>query len=239
MAQRNAKARCSAVKSGKAALCSKHMHGLPFTRKGTRSTSQSWWAVSPTGSWQEDLDKGREYAGAFLPHLKTNGGPPMLAWIFDGMARAANYQGSERRSIDGIASGFLMEIVRFLQRAQLELLVARIALDKPSSSLAKDFKARFNNGAFLHAPSWQMLSIEPPTCRTEPIWSGIAIKGLQQVEWVYWPANNKNGRIRIKRLVVEAHQPIETGIWVEEANVPIDLHQDVARAVMFAQEGLA
>lgn len=230
MAQRDAKAKRSAKK---------HIHGLPFTIAESKNSASQWWAVKSTGNWQADLDIGRDYARAFLPWVSTNAGPSMFGWIVDGMARTADPQRGSTRVISGIASGFLMEIIGLLQESATALQVACRAVEKPKSLLAADFKLRMDNGTLFHAPTWRMLEIHRPIAGIQNCWHGVAVSGVQQFEWVYWPAKNKIGRIQVKRFVVEPHQPICTGVWVKEANVPTELYQDVARAVMFAQESLA
>lgn len=251
MAQRNAEAKRSADKHTDTAVILKFPQpprrkpkapdsrdSLPFFRKGTKTRDISWWNVRPSGQWQSDLDTGKEFARAYMPFTQTAGGGPMLGWIVDGMVKAARPQQGSSRVIDGIASGFLMEIANVLQESQLALTFANHAVNNPSSEIARDFKRRFADGTLLFSPSYRMLEIEPPAPEEE-CWRGIAIGGMHQFDWVYWPAKSGLGRIRVERFSVEPHRPVGTGVFVHEPNVPEDLHRDVARAVLLLQEGLA
>lgn len=252
MAQRNAKAKPSAKKQSASAVILKFPRAprhkprkidprdsLPFFLKGAGGRDTSWWSVKPTGMWQRDLDTGKRYARAYMPFARTAAGGPMLGWIVDGMVKAATPQEGSTRVIDGIASGFLIELANVLQGTQLALSFANHAVNNPTSGMAADFKQRFADGTLLFSPTYRMLEIERAAPGDE-CWRGIAVGEMQQFDWVYWPAKSgRAARIRVERFHVEPHASIDSGVFVHEPNVPDDLHRDVARAVLLLQEDLA
>jgi hypothetical protein len=62
--------------------------GLPFFRAGRGKVATSWWNVTPSGNYSEDLETGMEYAKAFLPLMTYNAGAASLGAIVSDMAIA-------------------------------------------------------------------------------------------------------------------------------------------------------
>jgi hypothetical protein len=59
---------------------------LPFVQRlnggeGCTGNNLCHWVVKSTGSYATDCDLGQEYARLFIPFLRVNLGPMMLAWI--------------------------------------------------------------------------------------------------------------------------------------------------------------
>ena len=230
MAQRNTKAKPSAVKQAKRTPAPRRMHGLSFTLKGTKTRRVSWWHVAPTGHWPSDLETGRQYAREFLPFMRQVGGQPMLGWIVDGMAKAAGPQPLSDRRIDGIASGFLMEVVAFFQMAHVGLSFARCALVGSKIPLALDFKARFESGSMFHEPKFKMLRVQPPTKRRKN-WIGYAVHGADLYAWGY--------RLTDGAWLVEREQPFNSGKFVPVEKPDPVLLGNIAQHVLLEAGGLA
>jgi len=238
MAQRNAKAKRSAVKQKpsrrkQAKQAGPHDH-LPFFSKDKETGDVSWWRVEPTGDWQSDLATGKEYARIFSPSLHTIAGGPTLAWIVDGMVKAAQPHDTHSRLIDGIASGFLMELVSIFQQAHRAVITAGIAVDNPSGPIAAYFKSARADGTLLHEQTFAMLEINKPQKKSD-CWDGVAVGGMTQYEWFYWPESET---LRVRRFVVQPNQPLCEGQWMEQAPVPDELRRDVKLAVLFKQAGV-
>lgn len=238
MAQRDARAKRSAVKQKpsrrkSAKQVGPHDH-LPFVSKDMENGEVSWWRVEPTGDWQEDLATGKGYARIFSPSLHNIAGGPTLGWIVDGMAKTAKPHDSHSRIIDGIASGFLMELVSIFQQANRAVMIAGIALDNPKGPMADYFKAAWNDGTLLHEPLFKMLEINKPRKNCD-CWHGVAIGGMNQYEWFYWPESET---LRARRFVVQPNQPICEGQWMEQVPAPDELCRDVKLAVLLKQAGV-
>jgi hypothetical protein len=81
---------------------------LPFVKKRKRGQRGSFWSVTSSGSYWSDVEEGKRYAQLFLPMLKYNLGPAMLAWIVLDMIGAGNDEKSA-----GLVVGFFSEIGRY------------------------------------------------------------------------------------------------------------------------------
>jgi hypothetical protein len=117
---------------------------LPFFRKGHGKVETSWWDVAPSGDYAADLKTGKEYARAFLPMLSFNAGASDLGVIVSDMAKAGRDLANnpkERRGIDDIALGFMMEIGGSLQAAIASFSIAATAIKYPASDLGEKFLA--------------------------------------------------------------------------------------------------
>jgi hypothetical protein len=122
--------------------------GLPFFKSGRGKVATSWWNVSPSGNYSEDLETGMEYAKAFLPLMAYNAGASSLGTVVSHMAIAGRDPSRVRpwRGIDAVALGFLMGIGGSLQSAMASVAIAAVAIERPRSDLGDKFVAHVKRG---------------------------------------------------------------------------------------------
>jgi hypothetical protein len=142
-------------------------NALPFFRKGNHTVAASWWTVTPSGDYAEDLKTGKAFAKAFLPMLTYNGGAAALGWIVSDMAIAGRKMvgsAKEYHGIDAVAVGFMLAIGGTLQSAIGGLAIAACAIEKPGSDLGPKFVELVKNGAVLHGLNRNTLLHNPNAC---------------------------------------------------------------------------
>jgi hypothetical protein len=121
---------------------------LPFFKAGRGKVATSWWSVTPSGNYSEDLETGMEYAKAFLPLMTYNAGAVSLGAIVSDMAIAGRDPSRVRpwRGIDAVALGFLMGIGGSLQSAIASVAIATVAIEGSCSDLGEKFVEHVKRG---------------------------------------------------------------------------------------------
>jgi hypothetical protein len=137
---------------------------LPFFRKGRGKIETSWWNVAPSGDYGADLETGKKYARAFLPMLSFNAGASDLGVIVSDMAKAGRDLANnpkERRGIDAVALGFMMEIGGSMQAAIVSIAIAATAIKNPTFDLGKKFLEVVEAGKALNSLNRATLFHDP------------------------------------------------------------------------------